>query len=173
MLQEFNSINSNNLDSTKIFKLLSKFPVNQISSKVKQIVYWNSLSCFLVLMNNCVVVSKNNPIVKAYMKSPRVKKFLEQCLDYNLNSLTFMSRLVFLMSNLSHLYTQEDFLPLLVKFFDPLLLFLQSTPQSIEYSLIDLISLFNLANYFLSTVDFDLFIVKTNFTQSNLCSEFC
>ena len=166
MEKVLNSIKMNNFTSKSVFQLLAKFPVKLLTHKVHNIVYSNSLSCFLVLMNNCVVVSKKNQIVKAYMKSTRVKKFLEQSLDEHLSSLTLMSRLVFLMSNLSQVYTQEDFLPLLIKFFDRLLIFLKNSGKFLNYSLIDLSSLFNLVNYFLSTIDFDLFIIKTNFTQS-------
>ena len=129
-------------------------------NRVQRIVYSNCLSYFLVLMNNCVVVSKKNSIVKAYMTSPRVKLFLEKTLDDHLSSLTLMSRLVFLMSNLSQLYFKTDFLILLVKFFDRLLIFLKNTPKESTYSLIDLISLFHLAKYFLSTVNFNLNSLK-------------
>lgn len=130
------------------------------------VIYANNLSCFLVLMNNCVVVSQENGVVKAFLKAPRVRLFLEAVIDHELSCHSLMSRLVFLMASLSKLYPQEDFLPLLVKFFDRLLLYLQAASPQLAYSLIDLSSLFHLAHYFLSTVDFDLYVVSTNFSSS-------
>jgi uncharacterized membrane protein len=118
-------------------------------------------------MNNCVVVSQENEVVKAYMKSDQVKTFLEKVIDPPLTSHILMSRLVFLMSNLSKLYIQENFLPLLIKFFDRLLWFFKEKEKKIQYSLIDLNSLFHLAHYFLSIFDFDLYLISQNFTTSN------